>query len=181
MSTITVGRGRLDAAPSSSLKVTLAAAAGLSLILVLASAYRALPERAAATDAPVAAVAASDRVTLVVAGIPAEITPGTAVPVAGPVSAHISLARVAGRLGARDLHILLTDAAGAPIDGASLAVNGQMRYMDHGAFDATPQADGAGAYTAHLVFAMPGEYELRLTVTAAGSTGSLLLDLDLPN
>jgi hypothetical protein len=178
VSTISVARGRLDAA-SSRIQVPYAATAALSLVLLLGSAYAAL-ERPAAAPAPVAVPAGPvDRVALVVAGIPAVVTPDTAVPVTADLSVRVALERVPGRAASRDLHIAVIDGTGSRAPGSRVSLTGQMRYMDHGSFDAIAEPEAGGGHVAHLTFAMPGEYELRLVISGAGSTGSVLLDLDL--
>jgi hypothetical protein len=123
--------------------------------------------------------AAPDVIALVVAGIPAELSPATAIPVGGALSAYVSLERASDGPGTRDLELRLVDAQGRPVNGATIHVLGQMRYMDHGAFDVVLKPSGPGRYGGHLRFAMAGEHELRINVFGGGTTGSLLIDLDL--
>lgn len=177
MSAVAVERGRLDAAPSR-VRVPFAVGAVAGAVLLALSAFVAIERPAPPPARPPAAP--SDRVSLLVAGIPAEVTPEAQLAVAGTITARVAVVRVASRAGARDLHLTVTDANG-PLDGARISVTGQMRYMDHGTFDTTGEPDGPGSYVVHLVFAMPGEYELRLIVASGATAGTLLLDLDLPN
>lgn len=183
MSAIGTARGRPGAAASPlRLPFLIAAIAGFALLA--SSAFFALDRGTPAGDrarpsAP--PTLAPDRVAVIVAGIPTVIDADALVPVAGPVSARIAFERGTDRRGARDLRLTLIDVAGKPIDGATIVLFGQMRYMDHGALQAIALPDGTGGYSAHLLFAMPGEYDIRLNISAAGSTGSLLLDLDLPD
>lgn len=180
MSAISAARGQVETGPSF-LHSPFAVAAGLSLVLLAFSAWRALPSTPAIGPAAAgpAAQAPSDRIAVVVAGIPAALTPDTVVPIAGQLSARIALDRGADGRGARDLRVSLVDADGRPLDGASITLVGQMRFMDHGAFQAIAWPEGLGRYTAHLLFPMPGEYDVRVNVDGAGSTGSLVLDLEL--
>jgi len=182
VSTITVARGRLDAAPSR-IHVPLAIATVVGLFLLLGSAYTALDRPAASASLSTTGasrVARADRVATVVAGIPAELTPDTTLAVVGTVSARIALVH-GDRPGDRELHVSLFEADGRPVDGATIHLAGQMRYMDHGAFEATGTSDSPGRYIVRLSFAMPGEYELRIAIATADRTGALLLDVDLPN
>jgi hypothetical protein len=168
---------RVTAAPSHTRFVL--AGAALAAVALLATVVAVLSTAlTAAPPVPVPA-AAPDFVTVVVAGIPAQLTPTTAIPVGGSMTAHLSLERTNGSPATRDLRLTLLDAQGRPVEGATIHVIGQMRYMDHGAFDVVLAADGPGRYGARLRFAMAGEHELRFNVLRGGTTGSILLDLDL--
>ncbi len=61
---------------------------------------------------------------------------------------------------------------------ASVRASAEMRYMDHGSFQALAQPSGDGHYVAALQFAMAGEWKLGLAVRTAMEAGEIVLDLD---
>jgi nitrogen fixation protein FixH len=86
--------------------------------------------------------------------------------------AHLSSRR---RLVAR-----LTDRAGQPLGGATVAVEAR-----HGARAAEPvsgvlEPDGAGRYAAELPLARPGLWELRFDVRRGGDRFTARISTDLP-
>lgn len=58
----------------------------------------------------------------------------------------------------------LTDAAGAPMDGARVSVSGFAVAFEQGAFEASLAASGPGEYAAAVSLARPGLHELRFQV-----------------
>jgi hypothetical protein len=67
-----------------------------------------------------------------------------------------------------DVDLLLTDASGAPVDGATVTSEWDMVFMWHGPFDAEFQPLGDGRYTAAFHFFMVGPWKLVTRVTAPG-------------
>ncbi len=118
-----------------------------------------------------------DRLALVSAGLERPFENGSALPVAGDLSASVKVRPAAGRY-ARDVEVdLVRD--GKPVDAASVTANGQMRFMDHGSFKQAAAPLGDGRYVVLARFAMPGEWRLKLDVDAGGEHGSINLDMDL--
>lgn len=67
-----------------------------------------------------------------------------------------------------DVDLLVTDASGAPVEGATVTSEWDMVFMWHGPFDTEFQAVGDGRYTAPFHFFMVGPWELVTQVTAPG-------------
>lgn len=67
-----------------------------------------------------------------------------------------------------DVDLLITDASGDPVDGATVTSEWDMVFMWHGPFDAEFQPVGDGRYTAPFHFFMVGPWELVIHVTAPG-------------
>lgn len=67
-----------------------------------------------------------------------------------------------------DVDLLLTDASGAPIDGASIIVDWDMAVMGHGPFNTTFESVGNGHYTAPFHFFMFGPWLLETAVSIPG-------------
>ena len=120
-----------------------------------------------------------DRMVTVIAGVRVDLSPHFAVPVGSGMRAALSLQNVGDRPIARDLHVTLTDATGLPLEDAIVVVVAEMPAMSDGAFQIAARAEGGGRYVAHVVLPMPGTYAVQLSVTAAGSVGSLRFDLDI--
>ncbi len=146
---------------------------------VIGSAARSTGDRRGQTTSGTQLVAdqPGDRLALVVAGIATPFENGTAVPVAGDLSAVVTVRPTAVRF-SRDIEVNLVR-AGQPVDGASVKASGQMRFMDHGSFKQVAAATGDGRYLVLARFTMPGEWQLDLDVQAGSQHGSILLDLDL--
>ena len=72
--------------------------------------------------------------------------------------------------GDNSLGIELSDATGAEVSAAHIAVEPWMPAMGHGVSVVPDMLElGAGAYRAdHVTFSMPGQWELRFVVNAAG-------------
>lgn len=113
-----------------------------------------------------------DSLQLVIAGIPSELIP--AVPIRGGTSATFTLDRADGRY-ARTLDISF--ASTGPTTPASFAVDAiaSMRFMDHDQFTAAGVADAKGHVRVPLNFAMPGEWQIDLTVETPEGPASVSL------
>jgi hypothetical protein len=88
---------------------------------------------------------------------------------AGPY--QVTLRLNSGQLNARGpnaISFALKDAAGHPIDGATLVVAPSMATMAMDAPAVGASARRSGSYEAHPVFAMAGEWRLRVTITTPG-------------
>lgn len=107
-------------------------------------------------------------------GLGAWIVPPAASPeqqVASAGSYRVTLRLNSGQLTARGPNVIsfaLKDAAGHPIDGATLVVAPSMATMAMDAPAVAASARGGGFYEAHPVFAMAGEWRLRVTITPPG-------------
>ncbi len=121
--------------------------------------------------------AVPDRVDLLVGGVPRPLKDGDGIPLGGDLIARVALRPLAGVSNARLLDLELWRSAG-PLTDADILVAARMRYMDHGSFQVATIPSG-GHYVAPLVFAMPGEWDLDLTVRAAGTDASFALALEI--
>lgn len=78
--------------------------------------------------------------------------------------------------------LILRDAEGRTVDGATLTVNGGMPLHGHG-LPTNPlvsNADGSGTYRIEgLRFNMPGRWELRLKIDGAAGHDTALLEIQL--
>jgi len=81
--------------------------------------------------------------------------------------------------GQTTLTITVTDAAGAPVTGATVVVDPQMPSHGHGSTETPVVSEvGDGVYTAFPVtFQMPGPWEVTITATRGDDHGSLVLHL----
>ncbi len=120
----------------------------------------------------------ADRIQLVEAGFARPLADGDDVPVAGALSATVSVRPLAAIRSARVADIVLRGAGGAPVADASVGISGRMRYMDHGSFTVAATPSGDGHYVAPLLLAMPGSWVLDVTVKTASDSGSIELELD---
>ena len=99
--------------------------------------------------------------------------PGTAVrqQVASTGPYSVTLRLDSGQLTARGpntVSIVLKDAAGRPIEGATLVVAPVMVTMAMDAPAVGASARGSGRYEAHPVFMMAGEWHLHVRIAAVG-------------
>ncbi len=80
------------------------------------------------------------------------------------------------------LELVVTDAqTQAPVDGLDVAIVPWMPAMGHGAStEPTVTANGGGTYVAtNVILAMPGEWQLRVTITGAASD-TCVATVDVP-
>lgn len=115
----------------------------------------------------------------IVAGARVQLSPQVMLPAGSGIKAALSLERITDRPIARDLHITLTDAAGVPLDDATVIVVAEMPGMKDGPVQTGARADGAGRYVAHVVFPMGGAYAVQVSVTGRGTAGSLRFEIDI--
>lgn len=119
---------------------------------------------------------ADDRVTLVIGGVPVDSSLA-GVSLAGDIAASLRVDPVAEPRHARELALTL-ERPGGPVLDANVIVNGSMRFMDHGSFRAVAAPLGGGRYSALLPLAMPGEWQIEISVTSGRDVGRLSVDLD---
>lgn len=82
------------------------------------------------------------------------------------------------RVGPNALHIQVLDAAGDPVEGATLTVEPFMPAHGHGSSeDPVVTEQGGGHYRADpITFTMPGQWEVTIEARADGERGKLVLD-----
>src|SRR5690606_1778010 len=92
-----------------------------------------------------------------------------------------TLAPEAGPLegGRRELRVRLRDAAGAPLDGAAVALEAFHKARRAQALRAELTGAGDGLYRAVLPLARPGRWELRFVVRRGEETFTRTLERDL--
>ncbi len=123
--------------------------------------------------------ATPDRMAAVIAGARVQLSPEVTLPAGSGFQAALSLERISDRPIARDLHVTLTDAAGVPVDDATVVVVAQMGGMTDAPVQAAARADGAGRYVVRVVFPMSGAYAVQVIVTGRGAVGSLRFEIDI--
>jgi len=114
----------------------------------------------------------------VIAGARVQLSPEITLPAGSGIQVALSLERITDRPITRDLHVTLTDAAGVPLDDATVVV-AEMPGMKDGPIQTGARADGAGRYVAHVVFPMGGAYAVDVIVTGRGAAGSLRFEIDI--
>lgn len=82
--------------------------------------------------------------------------------------------------GRRELRVRLCDAAGAPLDGAAIALEGFHKARRAQALRAELAGAGDGMYRAVLPLARPGRWELRFVVSRGEETFTRTIERDLP-
>jgi len=127
----------------------------------------------------VAASADPDHITALVAGARVQLSREIALPAGNGVKVALALERVSDRPITRDLHVVVTDAVGAGLDGASVVVVAQMPGMTDALIQALARPDGEGRYVARVVFPMDGAYAVQVIVNAPDAAGSLRFEIDI--
>jgi hypothetical protein len=78
-----------------------------------------------------------------------------------------------------DVYLYRKGASDLPVEVASIAAAGHMRFMDHGSFRQVALYRGGGHYVLPVQFLMAGEWALDLDIAAPDARGALELDLDV--
>ncbi|MBI3968863.1 MAG: FixH family protein [Chloroflexi bacterium] len=121
-----------------------------------------------------------DTLELVNGGIASPFANGGEIPVVGDVVVQVTVESGDARA-SRRVHVYLhhDTATRAPIADAGVQATVHMRFMDHGTLQRAAVPTGDGHYLLPLQFAMPGEWQIDLTITTPDSQGTIHLNLDL--
>lgn len=122
-------------------------------------------------------LASSDRVSLVTGGVVTALDTGSAIPIAGELTALAEIARDPNVRYVRSLTLQLA-AGSRPVEGATITIAAHMLSMDHGSFNAVALASGNGRYVAELPFVMPGDWQLDIHVASSAGSGDLGIDIE---
>src|SRR5512132_1589031 len=94
----------------------------------------------------------------VIAGARVQLSPKITLSAGSSVKVALALERISDHPIARDLRIIVTDAAGVALDDARVVVIAEMPSMKDGLVQAAARPDGSGRYVARVVFPMAGAY-----------------------
>lgn len=121
-----------------------------------------------------------DTLALVTTGIASPFTNGGETPIAGALTATLTLSPGPARY-SREIDLYLRNQQASPeaVEGATVRLTGRMRYMDHGTFRQVAAPAGGGHYRLPIELPMPGEWDLELQVETPAQRGDLHLNLDL--
>lgn len=131
-----------------------------------------------ACAAPSATATVDGHVTLVRGGFPEPLVAGTPIAAGGKVVAHATVLTVAGTQYARTLRLEL-ERDGQPVEGATVASEGEMRYMTHGPVRALGRSGPVGTYLVALPIYMAGQWRVITDVTTSFGTGRIELEIDV--
>ena len=130
-----------------------------------------VPDASTATQ-----LSASQPMALVIGGTARPLADGELIPVAKGLVARATLTAVGP--GQHVLRLAIQDDGGAAVRDATVRTVVEMRYMEHGQVESVGLPSGDGAYVAPIVFEMPGEWRISLTVTAGTTRGTVRFDVD---
>jgi hypothetical protein len=88
----------------------------------------------------------------------------------------------AAQVGQNTMMVLIEDAKGQPVSGATVSVDPQMPHHGHGSTETPVVTDkGAGSYEAFPVtLQMPGMWTITVNVTHGAKTGTQAMQVDVP-
>ena len=122
-----------------------------------------------------------DSVQLVVAGLAQPVTADTELPLSADLAARVDVRQPDEQRYGREVDVYLyrKGASDLPVEDATIAAAGHMRFMDHGSFRQVALYRGEGHYLLPVQFLMAGEWALDLDIAAPGGQGVLRLDVDI--
>lgn len=129
---------------------------------------------------PRAATPDGDTLQLVVGGVPRPFSSGESIPIAGDVSARVTVSAPDTTPYYRSVEVYLYhEGDSSPVSGADIQARVHMLYMDHGTAQPEVVKGDAGHYLVPVQFAMAGEWELDVTIATADTPGVFALSFGI--
>ncbi|HET6381806.1 MAG TPA: FixH family protein [Armatimonadota bacterium] len=102
-------------------------------------------------------------------------SPASSVPASGDAAVDASSLKITAvlpqpKVGDNDLNIIVTDAKGAPVTGATVSTSVAMTSMDMGTTHPAAKEMGGGHYSASVNFSMAGPWRVEVNVATPGQT-----------